>query len=314
MKNHLRNSLGLIAAGLSIVSCAPEAKHPNIIIFLSDDQGYGDFSITGNSNLQTPHIDQLAAEGVMFSHFYVCAACSPSRAEFLTGRYHIRSGVLSTSESGELFNLDESTIAEVFKNAGYATAAFGKWHNGMQYPYSPNGRGFDEFYGFSSGHWGNYFSPLLEHNGQVVRGEGYLPDDLTNKAMAFIKKNKNNPFFVYIPYNTPHSPMQVSDEWWDKFKNKDVILKATLPDRENIEHTRAALAMCENIDWNVGRMMNMLKESGLDKNTIVLYFNDNGPNGNRWNDNMKGIKGSVDEGGVRSPLFIRWPGEIPQGK
>jgi arylsulfatase A-like enzyme len=209
MNKLINNSLGLIAAGLSMVSCTQEPKQPNIIIFLSDDQGYGDFSITGNSNLQTPNIDRLAEEGVMFSHFYVCAACSPTRAEFLTGRYHIRSGVLSTSESGELFNLDETTIANLFKNAGYTTAAYGKWHNGTQYPYHPNGRGFDEFYGFSSGHWGNYFSPMLEHNGQIVRGEGYLPDDLTDKAIEFIENNKDNPFFVYIPYNTPHSPMQV---------------------------------------------------------------------------------------------------------
>jgi arylsulfatase A-like enzyme len=184
----------------------------------------------------------------------------------------------------------------------------------MQYPYHPNARGFDEFYGYSTGHLDHYFNTLLEHNGQLVRGEGYIDNDLTNKAMAFIEQNRDNPFFVYIPYFTPHSPMQVPDEYWDRFKDKELLLRGTQDNLENIEHTRAALAMCENIDWNVGRVLTMLQETGLEKNTIVLYFNDNGPNGNRWNDNMLGRKGSTDEGGVRSPLFIKWPGVIPSGK
>lgn len=288
--------------------------HPNIIVFLTDDQGYGDFSITGNTNLRTPNIDRMATEGTMFTNFYVCPVCSPTRAEFLTGRYHLRSGVINVTEGGERFNLDETTIADVFKAAGYATAAFGKWHSGMQYPYHPNGRGFDEFYGFCSGHWGDYFSPTLEYNGRIVQGEGFVPDDLTNKAISFIEDNKENPFFVYIPYNTPHSPMQVPDEWWEKFKDKEIIMRGTQAQREDLVHTRAALAMCENVDWNVGRVMDKLKESGIDGNTIVLFFNDNGPNGPRWNDGMMGIKGSTDEGGVSSPLFIRWPGKIPSDR
>jgi arylsulfatase A-like enzyme len=287
---------------------------PNIVIFLADDQGYGDFSVTGNTNLNTPNIDRLAAEGTLLTHFYVSPVCAPTRAEFLTGRYHARSGVYLTHSNGELMDLDETTIAEVFKKAGYATGIFGKWHNGMQHPYHPNARGFDEFYGFSAGHLGHYFSPMLEHNGQLVRGDGYIPDDLTNKAMEFIRQHKKKPFFVYVPYNTPHSPMQVPDEYWDRFKDKELVLRGTEPQQENILHTKAALAMCENIDWNVGRLLTFLKENGLEKNTIVLYFNDNGPNGNRWRDGMKGTKGSTDEGGVRSPLFIKWPVQIPAGK
>jgi arylsulfatase A-like enzyme len=287
---------------------------PNVIVFLADDQGYGDFSVTGNTNLHTPNIDRLASEGTMLSHFYVCPVCSPTRAEFLTGRYHVYSGIYSTQSGGELMDTDETTVADVFKRAGYVTAAFGKWHGGLQYPYHPNGRGFDEFYGFAAGHWGHYFSPLLEHNGKIVRGEGFIVDDLTNKAIDFIGKNKSNPFFLYIPYNTPHSPMQVPDEYWDRFKDKELLLRGTNPESEDIVHTRAALAMCENIDWNVGRVMKALKEAGLENKTIVLYFNDNGPNGNRWRDGMKGQKGSTDEGGVRSPLFIKWPGVIPAGQ
>jgi arylsulfatase A-like enzyme len=289
-------------------------RKPNIVIVMTDDQGWGDFSITGNQNLHTPNIDRLAQDGALFTHFYVTPVCSPTRSEFLTGRYHPRSGVYHTSEGGERINLDETTIADIFKNAGYVTAAFGKWHSGMQYPYHPNGRGFDEFYGFCSGHWGDYFSPPLEHNGRIVRGEGYMPDDLTNKAMQFIEKNRNNPFFLFIPYNTPHSPMQVPDKWWDKFKEKDLEMRGPFPDKEHLEHTRAALAMCENIDWNVGRLMDRIRDLNLEENTIVLFLNDNGPNGNRWNGGLKGIKGSTDEGGVLSPLFFQWKGTIKAGK
>jgi arylsulfatase A-like enzyme len=285
-----------------------------VVVILTDDQGWGDLSVNGNTNLSTPHVDSLARDGVSFDRFYVCPVCSPTRAEFLTGRYHPRSGVYSTSAGGERMDLDEVTIADTFRTAGYATAAFGKWHNGMQYPYHPNGRGFDEFYGFCSGHWGNYFNPPLEHNGRIVRGEGFIIDDLTNRAMAFIKENQERPFFVYLPLNTPHSPMQVPDRWWNRFQDKDLPMHNREPQRENLPHVRAALAMCENIDWNVGRLLARLDALQLADDTIVVYFCDNGPNGVRWNGGMKGRKGSTDEGGVRSPLLIRWPGELPRGK
>ena len=156
---------------------AASANHPNVIVILTDDQGWGDLSMNGNTNLSTPHIDSLARDGASFDRFYVCPVCSPTRAEFLTGRYHPRSGVYSTSAGGERMDLDEATIAESFRAAGYATAAFGKWHNGMQYPYHPNGRGFDLYYGFCSGHWGNYFDPVLERNGQLVHGNGFVIDE-----------------------------------------------------------------------------------------------------------------------------------------
>jgi len=290
------------------------AIRPNIILLLSDDQGWGDLGITGNKNLQTPNIDQLTLNGALFNHFYVCPVSSPTRAELLTGRYHDRCGVYSTSEGGERLNLDETTIAEVFKRAGYETAAFGKWHNGMQPPYHPNARGFNEFYGFCTGHWGDYFnSHLMEHNGEIVQGNGYITDDLTDKAIDFIGKHRDGPFFLYIPYNTPHSPMQVPDQWWNKFKDKELEMFADGRVEENIPFTRAALAMCENIDWNVGRIIGKLKELELEEETIVLYFCDNGPNEWRWNGGMKGRKGSVDEGGVRSPLIIKWKGKIEPG-
>jgi len=286
---------------------------PNIVMILADDQGWGDLGINGNTNLRTPNIDSFARSGASFKNFYVCAVCSPTRAEMLTGRYNVRLGISGTSRGGERLNLGESTIGDTFKAAGYATGAFGKWHNGMQWPYHPNARGFDEFYGFCSGHWGYYFSPELEHNGQMVKGNGYVADDFTSHAIEFIEKNKDKPFFCYLPYNTPHSPMQVPDSYWKRFDGKDLKMRNRDPKRENLEHTRAALAMCENIDWNVGRLLKKLDELKLAENTIVIYFSDNGPNGWRWNGGMKGRKGSIDEGGVRSPLFIRWPGVIKPG-
>ena len=291
-----------------------KVKKPNIIIIMADDQGWGDLSMNGNPNVQTPNIDMIAKNGVRFSHFYVSPVCSPTRSELLTGRYHPRSGVYSTSEGGERINLDETTIADIFKKAGYATAAFGKWHNGMQYPYHPNARGFDEFYGFCSGHWGNYFSPLLEHNGKIVQGKGFIIDDLTDKALEFIHQNRDEPFFLYLPYNTPHSPMQVPDKEWAKFKGKTLTKFADeRTGEEEINFTRAALALSENIDWNVGRIQGQLRKLNLDKETILIYLSDNGPNSSRWNGGMKGKKGSTDEGGVRSPFVIQWPGKIPSG-
>src|SRR5947209_15489072 len=160
------------------------ADRPNVVIILSDDQGWGDLSVNGNTNLSTPNIDSLARDGAQFDRFFVCPVCSPTRAEFLTGRYHPRGGVWSTSTGGERLDLDEKTIGDTFKAAGYATAAFGKWHNGAQYPYHPNARGFDEYYGFCSGHWGEYFNCPLEQNGRLVRGEGCITDDLAARASS----------------------------------------------------------------------------------------------------------------------------------
>ncbi len=302
----------LMLAVLSLVT-AQAADRPNIIAILTDDQGWGDLSIHGNTALSTPNIDGLAKEGAQFDRFFVSPVCSPTRAEFLTGRHFVRTGVYSTSAGGERINPDETMISQVFKRAGYRTAAFGKWHSGMQYPYHPNARGFDEFYGFCSGHWGNYFSPLLEHNNQLVNGKGFVIDDFTERAMAYIEKHQDEPFFVYLPYNTPHSPMQVPDRWWNKFKDMKLPPDHPKLQPKYLEHARAAFAMCENIDWNVGRLLAKLDELNLADNTIVLYFCDNGPNGNRYNGGMRGRKGSTDEGGVRSPLFVRWPAKIKAG-
>jgi arylsulfatase A-like enzyme len=288
---------------------------PNVVVILTDDQGWGDLSLHGNPNLSTPNIDAMARDGAEVVNFYVCAVCSPTRAEFLTGRYHPRMGVHSTSTGGERFNADEQTIAEFFRDAGYATAAYGKWHSGMQYPYHPNARGFEDFYGFCSGHWGNYFSPMLEHNGRLVQGNGFLVDDLTTRAIEFIDEHRNQPFFVYLPLNTPHSPMQVPDPYWEKFENKTIVPDPAPENqkRQNLTHTRAALAMCENIDANVGRLIDHLEELKIADNTIVVYFCDNGPNGSRFNGGLRGRKGSTFEGGLRSPCLIRYPQKVQGG-
>ena len=309
-------SMLLAVCGVFCVEPAPANaadRRPNVVIILSDDQGWGDLSVHGNVNLHTPHIDSLARDGAKFDRFYVCPVCSPTRAEFLTGRYHPRGGVYSTSTGGERLDLDEKTLGDTFQEAGYATGAFGKWHNGMQYPYHPNARGFAEYYGFCSGHWGNYFDPVLEHNGKLVRGKGFIIDDLTSHAIDFIEQNKQRPFLCYLPFCTPHSPMQVPDRFYKKFANLKLKLRHRDPKSEDVPKTRAALAMCENIDWNVGRILKKLDALKLAGDTIVIYFSDNGPNSWRWNGGMKGRKGSTDEGGVRVPFLIRWPGHIARG-
>ncbi len=304
----------LAAAAVLLLSfSAIAAERPNIVIILTDDQGWGDLSVNGNTNLATPNIDSIASEGAILNNFYVCAVCAPTRAEFLTGRYYPKTGVSGVSSGEGRLNSDETTIADVFKTNGYATGAFGKWHNGTQSPFHPNDRGFDEFYGFTSGHWGAYFSPPLDHNGKKVKGNGYVVDDFTDHAIQFIKDNQDQPFFCYVPYNTPHSPMIIDDEFYDRFADVDPAMKYRDEKKEDINMTRAALAMVENIDMNVGRVLKTLNDLDLKENTIVLYFSDNGPNSYRWNGSMKGKKGAIDEGGVRSPFLIRWPGNIPGG-
>lgn len=304
--------LCLLLAVLFTVN-APAASRPNVVVFLADDSGWGDYSVNGNTNLKTPNIDSLAKAGASFDRFFVCALCAPTRAEFLTGRYHSRGGVLGVSTGQERLNTDVKTVADHFLAAGYATGAFGKWHNGSQWPYHPNARGFQEYVGYTSGHWGEYFDPPLEHNGQMFRAKGFIVDVLVGKAVEFIETNREKPFFCYIPLTTPHSPFSVPDEHWNKFKDSPVSMRGADGDSEDLAVTRTILAMMDNIDMNVGRVLKKLEELKLSENTIVAYFSDNGPNSTRWNGGMKGKKGMTDEGGVRSVLFFRWPGRIKPG-
>jgi len=250
---------------------------------------------------------------VSFDRFFVQPVCAPTRAEFLTGRYHARTGVRGVSTGLERLDLDEKTLADAFKAAGYATGAFGKWHNGSQWPYHPKARGFDEYFGHSSGHWGEYFDAPLEENGRMVRTSGYIVDVCTDRALDFIQRHRAKPFLCYVPFTTPHSPWAAPAADWARFKDKPIAQTATDPAREKLDETRCALAMIENQDANVGRILRRLEELGVAENTIVVYFTDNGPNSFRYNGGMKNRKASTDEGGVRSPLWIRWPAKLPAG-
>ena len=307
-------STGLLLVLVALLcSRAQAAAPPNVVVFLADDAGWGDYSQSGNKQLRTPNIDSIAQGGVSLDRFYVCPVCAPTRAEFLTGRYHPRGGVYGVSTGQERLDLSERTIAEAFKAAGYATGAFGKWHNGSQWPYHPRARGFDEYFGYTAGHWGEYVDAPLEEDGRMVRTQGYIVDVCTDRALKFIDNNKDKPFLCYVPFTTPHSPWSVPQADWQRFQNAPITQTATDPKTEAIDQTRCALAMLENQDRNVGRVLAKLGEHALADNTIVLYFSDNGPNTMRWTGGMKGKKGSTDEGGVRSVCYIRWPAKLPAG-
>lgn len=299
---------------LALAAFSLAAAPPNVVIFLADDAGWGDYGASGNTQLRTPNIDSLASGGVSLDRFYVCPVCAPTRAEFLTGRYHPRGGVKGVSTGQERLDPSEKTLADALKAAGYATGAFGKWHNGSQWPYHPMARGFDEYFGHTSGHWGEYFDAPLEDNGRMVRTKGYIVDVCTDRALDFIDRNKAKPFFCYVPFTTPHSPWAAPAEDWARFKDKVLTQHATQADLEVADETRCAYAMLENQDRNVGRVLGRLRELGLEENTIVVYFSDNGPNSNRWTGGMKGKKGQTDEGGVRSVCYLRWPAGLPAGR
>jgi len=269
---------------------------------MADDQGYGDLHFYGNDKIDTPVLDRLATESTRFERFFVCPLCTPTRATLLTGRYYLRTGVASVTRGLETVRSEEITIAEVLKTAGYATGCFGKWHVGEHYPNHPNGQGFDDFFGMPTGHWDNYFDPVLEHNGRMVETRGYITNVLTNAAIRFVQERRAEPFFCYVPYNAPHTPLQVSDAYFDKYKARGVD-----------DRTAAIYGMVENIDENVGRLLDTLDDLKLTRNTIVLFLSDNGaegPEGSRYNAGMRGMKGSLHEGGSRVPFFVRWPGRI----
>ncbi|MGK0286690.1 MAG: arylsulfatase A-like enzyme [Salibacteraceae bacterium] len=292
---------------LTVIGCNANQKSttppPNVLLIMTDDQGWGDLSFHGNDSIYTPNLDKLAQKSCRLEQFYVSPVCAPTRASLLTGRYHLRTGTSWVTHRKEVMRSEELTIAEIFKDAGYSTGCFGKWHSGEQYPNDPNGQGFQEFFGFKAGHWNNYFNTTLSHNQEEVKTEGYITDVLTDKAIDFIRKNKSNPFFCYVPYNAPHSPFQVPDKYFDKYK------KLNLTDKNASVH-----GMIENIDENIGRLLSVLDSSQMLENTIVVFLTDNGPNGQRFNGGMRGIKGSVHEGGVRVPCFVYWKNNLPENQ
>jgi arylsulfatase A-like enzyme len=274
----------------------PAPARPNVVLIVTDDQGYGDLGSTGNPHVRTPHIDRLAGESVVFDRFFVSPVCAPTRASLLTGRYHLRTGTWGVTGGRETMRGDEVTLAEMLRANGYRTGAFGKWHNGAHVPSTPRAQGFDEFFGFRGGHWNLYFDADLEHDGRPVKTKGYIADVLTDAALRFIERHRQQPFFCYLAFNTPHSPLQVPDKYFDAFTAKG--LNATLA---------SVYGMVANIDDNVGRLLARLDDLRLRNDTIVIFVSDNGPAGDRYNAGMRGRKGSVHEGGGRVPFFVRWP-------
>lgn len=276
---------------------------PNVLFILSDDQGWGDLAAHGNPVLRTPNLDALFGGGLEFERFFVSPLCAPTRASLLTGRYHLRTGVTSVANGFENMNSDETTLAELFKSNGYSTGCFGKWHNGSHFPHRPTDQGFDEFIGFCAGHLTNYFDADLDSITTPIPSKGFITDVLTDRALSFIDRKKNSPFFCYVPFNAPHSPFQVPDPYFQKYKKEGMG-----------DEIAAVYGMVDNMDENIGRLMKKLEMEKLLDNTIVIFMSDNGPNGVRFNGGMKGIKGQVDEGGVRVPAVISWKGKIKSGK
>lgn len=291
----------LLAAAASTTIAAPAAPapaRPNVLLILTDDQGYGDFSIHGNPHVRTPNIDALGRSGVRFDRFFVNSFCSPTRAALLTGRWPLRTGVHGVTHNRETMRAEEVTIAEALRGAGYRTACIGKWHNGEQFPSHPQGQGFEEFFGFTGGHWNNYVDTELLRGTRLERTKGFITDVLTDEAIRFIGRSDAKPFFCYLAYNAPHSPFQVPDRYFDRFKAAGFA-----------DDVAAFWGMCENLDDNVGRLLARLDELGLSRNTIVLFLTDNGGTAGVkiYNAGMRGGKTSVHEGGSRVPLFLRWP-------
>ena len=284
---------------------ATEERPPNVLLIMTDDQGYGDLGFHGNEKVDTPVLDRLAAESVRFDRFFVCPYCTPTRAALMTGRYALRTGAAAVTRGLETVRSEEVTIAEVLRSAGYATGCFGKWHIGEHYPSHPNGQGFDEFFGMPQGHWDNYFDPVLEHNGQMTPTRGFITDVITDYALSFIERHRDRPFFCYVPYNAPHTPHQVPDRYFDKYVARGLGTREA-----------AIYGLVENVDANVGRLLEKLDASALADRTIVFFLSDNGPEGpegSRYNAGMRGMKGTVHEGGMRVPLFVRWPGRFEPG-
>ncbi len=278
-----------------------DVPRPNVLLIISDDQGYGDLSLHGNPHVSTPHLDRLATNGIQFERFFVSPVCAPTRASLLTGRYSLRTGARGVARGEETMRSDEVTIAELLRGAGYRNGYFGKWHNGENFPYTPGGQGFDDVFGFNLGHWNNYFDTTLDRSSKPEKTRGFITDVLTDEALKFIDANGGRPFFCYVAYNVPHSPFQCPDRYFEKHK------RAGLGD-----FLASVYGMVENMDENIGRLLSRLDTLGLRENTIVIFMSDNGPNGARYNAGMRGVKGTYHEGGSRVPCFISWPAKFKQ--
>ena len=310
-----------------LIGCKKDKIPPNVILIITDDQGYGDLGFNGNPNIITPALDNFAAESVRFNNFYVSPVCAPTRSSLMTGRYSLRTGVRDTYNGGAIMASSEVTIAEMLKQANFTTGIFGKWHLGDNYPSRPSDQGFDESLIHLAGGMGqvgdftnyfkkdtSYFDPILWHNNEQKPYKGYCSDIFTENAIEFIEKNKNNPFFCYLSFNAPHNPLQVPDEYYQAYKTLDPTdgIDPELIPNEKIsektkDNTRKVYAMVTNIDDNLKKLFNKVDELGIKDNTIVIFMTDNGPQHARYIAGMKGRKSSVYNGGIRVPFFLRFP-------
>ncbi|MBI1356491.1 MAG: sulfatase-like hydrolase/transferase [Acidobacteria bacterium] len=292
--------------------CLPAAERPNFVLIVSDDQGYADISCYDHPpEVSTPHLDRIAQEGARMTNGYAsCPVCSPTRAGLLTGRYQQRFGFYQAPDSRTGLPTSERTLADLLRAAGYATAVFGKWHLGYDPAFRPLRRGFDEFYGFL-GHGGHDFFDLslsgpvtsIYRNDEPIADQGYLTRNLTREAVSFVERRRDEPFFLYLPYNAVHNPIQAPAEVVERFDAGDA-------------QRNTYLAMLAVMDEGVGAVLEALDRHGLADNTLVLFFSDNG--GARGtsanNGKLRDYKHSVYEGGIRVPFLARWPARIPAGR
>lgn len=326
-KRNVRGGIISIAAAGLLSGCSQNIKPPNVILILTDDQGYGDLSFTGNLHLSTPVIDSFAKESIRLSNFYVCPVSAPTRSGLMTGRYFLRTGIHDTYNGGAIMASGEITIAEMLKEAGYTTGIFGKWHLGDNYPCRPVDQGFDESVIHLSGGMGqvgdittyfkgdsSYFDPVLWHNGRKQQYSGYCSDIFAAQAADFIRNNKETPFFCYLSFNAPHTPLQVPEEYYNMYKDIDPSSGYENDDRpfpkmsgNNKEDARRVYAMVKNLDDNIGNLLRSVEELGIKENTIIIFMTDNGPQQSRYNAGMRGLKSSVYRGGVRVPFYISYP-------
>lgn len=312
--------------GKSTLQAQEENKKPNVIIIMADDMGYGDMGYHKNPMIDTPVLDSFAKESIQFSNFYVSPVCAPTRASLLTGRYNIRTGVYDTFSGGAIMASNEITIAEIFKDNGYKTGLFGKWHLGDSYPSRPQDQGFSDSVWHLSGGIGqvgdvfnyykrdsSYFNPVLFKNGKKHQSKGYCTDVFTNEAISFIKNSQDQPFLAYISYNAPHTPLQVPQEYLDKYKDKKIdekyfqskgIYTHKMSDSD-ISAAKKVYAMVDNIDVNIGHLITVLKEQGIYENTIIIFLTDNGPEQHRYTGGYRGKKGLVQEGGIHVPFYLK---------
>lgn len=299
--------LSLTAASCVVTNRTGSSKRPNVILIMTDDQGYGDLACHGNPIIKTPNLDVLHSESARLTNFHVNAFCSPTRAALLTGRMSDRTHVRTTIYSRNHLNREETTMAEFFKATGYRTGHFGKWHLGQNYPYRPIDRGFDQWVGHgdggtgtSSDYWGNdKMNDTYYRNGEWEKFSGFCTDIYFDETMKFIEKTEDKPFFVYLATNVPHGPWNVLSSWRRPYETEGNLPSGTVD----------FYATISRFDYNLGRLRKFLADRKLDDNTILVYLTDNGTSGGSkvFNAGMTGRKGSVYEGGHRVPCFIHWP-------